>query len=127
MLSVEQIIEQKRLGQELGDREIRDLLRNLAAGNVTDAQLGGFTMAVCFNGMTGPEQTTLTIAMRDSGSVLQWNDLNGPVLDKHSTGGVGDWVSIALAPMVAAHIVAAVAVAVAVELAAAVRVLPTHH
>jgi thymidine phosphorylase len=53
-------------------------------------------------GMTHEEQTVLTLAMRDSGSVLHWADMNGPVLDKHSTGGVGDGVSLILAPMVAA-------------------------
>ena len=69
---------------------------------MTDAQAGAFAMAVCVNGMTGAERVALTLAMRDSGTVLAWADLNGPVLDKHSTGGVGDSVSLLLAPALAA-------------------------
>ena len=59
-------------------------------------------MAIFFSGMTRDEAVALTLAMRDSGMVLDWSDLDGPVLDKHSTGGVGDNVSLILAPAVAA-------------------------
>ena len=73
----------------------------LASGAVSDAQAGAFAMAVCLNGLGPKGRVALTEGMRDSGDVLTW-DLNGPVLDKHSTGGVGDCVSLILAPMLAA-------------------------
>jgi len=75
--------------------------RGLADGTVSDAQAGAFAMAVLLKGL-GPEgRAALTLAMRDSGAVLGW-DLDGPVIDKHSTGGVGDCVSLVLAPALAA-------------------------
>ena len=102
MFKPREFVDQKRRGLTLDDAEIRGFVQGVADGSVTDAQLGGFTMAVRFQGMNQREQTVLTLAMRDSGSVLSWKGLDGPVLDKHSTGGVGDGVSLALAPMVAA-------------------------
>ncbi|MBN9249391.1 MAG: thymidine phosphorylase, partial [Mesorhizobium sp.] len=74
----------------------------LTSGAVTDGQAAAFAMAVFFNGMNRDEVVALTLAMRDSGDVLDWSDLPGPVSDKHSTGGVGDNVSLMLAPIVAA-------------------------
>jgi thymidine phosphorylase len=73
----------------------------LADGRVSDAQAGAFAMGVCQVGLSDVGRVALTLAMRDSGHVLTW-DLNGPVLDKHSTGGVGDCVSLILAPALAA-------------------------
>ncbi|WP_296425230.1 thymidine phosphorylase [Yoonia sp.] len=73
----------------------------LATGDVTDAQAGAFAMAVCLNGLSDNGRVALTTGMRDSGDVLSWT-LPGPVLDKHSTGGVGDCVSLILAPALAA-------------------------
>tara|TARA_R110000764_G_scaffold60951_2_gene130404 strand:- start:4466 stop:5782 length:1317 start_codon:yes stop_codon:yes gene_type:complete len=88
-----------------GDTPPRDALawfaQGLADGAVSDAQAGAFAMAVCLNGLSDEGRVALTLAMRDSGQVLNW-DLNGPVLDKHSTGGVGDCVSLVLAPALAA-------------------------
>jgi thymidine phosphorylase len=75
--------------------------RGLASGAVTDAQAGAFAMAVCLRGLGEAGRVALTRAMRDSGQVLHW-DLPGPVLDKHSTGGIGDCVSLLLAPALAA-------------------------
>ena len=75
--------------------------RGLASGEVTDAQAGAFAMAIRLNGLDGPARVALTRAMRDSGQVLQW-DMPGPVVDKHSTGGLGDSVSLLLAPALAA-------------------------
>lgn len=83
------------------EQELRWYARGLANGDVTDAQAGAFAMAVLLNGLTEPAKVALTLAMRDSGQVLDW-DLPGPVLDKHSTGGVGDTVSLLLAPALAA-------------------------
>lgn len=73
----------------------------LASGAMSDAQAGAFAMAVITRGLSTPARVALTEAMRDSGVVLSW-DLPGPVVDKHSTGGVGDCVSLLLAPMLAA-------------------------
>jgi thymidine phosphorylase len=73
----------------------------LASGEVTDAQAGAFAMAVLLNGLSDKERVDLTLAMRDSGQVLEWN-LPGPVIDKHSTGGIGDCTSLLLAPALAA-------------------------
>ena len=69
---------------------------------VSEGQVAAFAMAVFFNGMSRDEAVALTLAMRNSGGVLDWSDLPGPVTDKHSTGGVGDNVSLMLAPIVAA-------------------------
>ena len=101
MFRPETVIDLKRQSQELSAELIGQFVEVISSGVVTDAQLGGFTMAVRFNGMSPNERTAITLAMRDSGSVLKW-DLDGPVLDKHSTGGVGDGVSLMLAPMIAA-------------------------
>ena len=81
--------------------EIRWFADGLATGAVSDAQTGAFAMAVCQAGLSDEGQVALTLAMRDSGEVLKW-DMPAPVVDKHSTGGVGDCVSLLLAPMLAA-------------------------
>ena len=81
--------------------ELAWFAQGLATGTVTDAQAGAFAMAVCLRGLGEAGRVALTRAMRDSGRVLRW-DMPGPVLDKHSTGGVGDCVSLLLAPALAA-------------------------
>jgi thymidine phosphorylase len=96
----QEIIRKKRDGQALSDEEIRFLVRGITDGSVSEAQVSAFAMAVFFQGMSEAEKVTLTRAMTGSGTVLKWDI--GPVLDKHSTGGVGDKVSLMLAPMVAA-------------------------
>ncbi len=102
MLLPEEFIKAKRDGQELTDEAIKSFVNGIAGGQVSDAQIGAFSMAVYFQSMSMAEQTALTLAMRDTGHCLHWTDLDGPVLDKHSTGGVGDLVSLVMAPMVAA-------------------------
>ncbi|MFZ6757347.1 thymidine phosphorylase [Undibacterium sp. Ji50W] len=104
MLLAQELIRQKRAGQALDQSQIQALVAGMVDGSVSDAQLGAFCMATCFQGMTAAEGAALTLAMRDSGTVLRWDDLDlpGPVVDKHSTGGVGDLVSLVLAPMVVA-------------------------
>lgn len=80
--------------------ELRWFAQGLADGGVSDAQAGAFAMAVCMGGLGARGRADLTVAMRDSGDVLSW-DVDGPVIDKHSTGGVGDCVSLVLAPALA--------------------------
>ena len=101
-MSTPEIIRRKRDGQPLEPEDIAEFIRGVAENKVEDAQLGAFLMAVYLQGMTDGEQAALTRAMRDSGETLCWQALDGPVLDKHSTGGVGDLVSLVLAPLVAA-------------------------
>lgn len=95
------IITKKRDGAILSDEEVQWFARGLADNSISDAQVGAFAMAVLLQGMVESERVALTLAMRDSGDVQQW-DLSGPILDKHSTGGVGDNVSLMLAPALAA-------------------------
>ncbi len=89
-----------RRGQTPSAEELAWFAEGLADGRVSDAQAGAFAMAVCMGSLGEAGRTALTLAMRDSGDVLSWN-LDGPVIDKHSTGGVGDCVSLILAPALA--------------------------
>lgn len=96
------LIAKKRDGEQLSTEQIRDLVSGVVDKTLGDAQLGAFLMAVCCNGMTSEETAALTLAMRDSGRVLRHDHVHKRKIDKHSTGGVGDKVSLLLAPMVAA-------------------------
>lgn len=98
----QEIIRRKRDGAVLSREEIAFMVEGLTAGSVTEGQVAAFAMATFFRGMTIEERVALTLAMRDSGTVLDWSDLPGPALDKHSTGGIGDTVSLMLAPAIAA-------------------------
>lgn len=95
------LISKIRRKEAVEPAELQWFTKGLADGSVSDAQAGAFAMAVCLNGLGEAGRIALTAGMRDSGDVLTW-DLGGPVLDKHSTGGVGDCVSLILAPMLAA-------------------------
>jgi thymidine phosphorylase len=95
------IIARLRDGLHPTSDELNWFARGLASGEVTDAQAGAFAMAACIRGLGVAGRVALTRAMRDSGTILDW-DLPGPVLDKHSTGGVGDCTSLLLAPALAA-------------------------
>jgi thymidine phosphorylase len=105
---IPELIRKKRDGGELSAVEIEEFVAGITDGGVTDAQVGAMAMAIVWRGMSGPERVALTGAMMRSGDVLEWHDpasgfaLDRPVLDKHSTGGVGDKVSLLLAPIVAA-------------------------
>jgi thymidine phosphorylase len=101
---VPELIRRKREGHELTEEEVHHLVRGIADGSVSDAQIGALAMAIVLRGMTREERIALTAAKTRSGEVLDWSDagLPGPALDKHSTGGVGDKVSLLLAPIVAA-------------------------
>ena len=98
----QELILKKREGLSLSSEEIVAFVAGICDRTVTDAQIAALAMATWFRGMSPQEQMALTLAIRDSGAVLQWPDLNGPVVDKHSTGGVGDLVSLILAPLLAA-------------------------
>jgi thymidine phosphorylase len=98
----QEVIRAKRDGAMLPDADIAAFIAGLTTGAVSEGQAAAFAMAVFFRDMTMPERVALTKAMRDSGTVLAWDDLPGPALDKHSTGGVGDTVSLMLGPAVAA-------------------------
>src|SRR6185295_11764923 len=99
-----ELIRRKRDGATLSEPEIAALVAGIVSGAVSDAQIAAFAMAVYFRGMTRAECAALTRAMTHSGTVLRWaaGELGGPILDKHSTGGIGDKVSLILAPVVAA-------------------------
>jgi thymidine phosphorylase len=98
----QEIIRKKRDGGALTAEDIGFIVGGLTDGSVTEGQVAAFAMAVFFRGMKVSERIALTLAMRDSGEVLAWSGLDGPVVDKHSTGGVGDNVSLMLAPALAA-------------------------
>jgi thymidine phosphorylase len=101
---IAELIRRKRDGGELTAEEIEFLVTGITDGSVSDAQVGALAMAILLQGMTSDERIALTGAKTRSGDVLDWSDadLPGPALDKHSTGGVGDKVSLLLAPIVAA-------------------------
>ena len=104
ILLPQEIIRRKRDGAVLSRAEIEFFVHGITDGSVSEGQVAAFAMAVFFKDMTMDERVALTLAMRDSGQVLEWRslDLLGPVMDKHSTGGVGDVVSLLLGPMIAA-------------------------
>jgi thymidine phosphorylase len=97
-----EIIRRKRDGGTLGGEELAFVVEGITRDTASEGQIAAFAMAVLFRGMTRDEAAAFTLALRDSGEVLDWSDLPGPVTDKHSTGGVGDNVSLMLAPIVAA-------------------------
>jgi thymidine phosphorylase len=97
-----ELLRDKRDGRTLTPDELRWIASGIGDGTLSDAQCAAFAMAVFFRGLDTTELPAFTLGMRDSGTVLDWSDVDKPVLDKHSTGGVGDKVSLILAPLVAA-------------------------
>ncbi len=104
MFLPQETIRKKRDKIALSKEEIQDFIAGVTNNSVSEAQIAALTMAVFLNDMTREECVHLTLAMRDSGQVMEWKSLNlpGPVIDKHSTGGVGDTVSLMLGPLFAA-------------------------
>ncbi|OAT33253.1 thymidine phosphorylase [Proteus myxofaciens] len=104
MFLAQEIIRKKRDGHPLSEEEIRFFINGVRDNTVSEGQIAALAMTIYFHDMTMPERVALTLAMRDSGTVLNWKslNLNGPIVDKHSTGGVGDVTSLMLGPMVAA-------------------------
>ena len=101
MTDARSVLSRLRHGLPLTPDHLTWVAGALADGELSDAQAGAFAMGVCTRGLDEPERVALTLAMRDSGRVFDWA-LDGPVLDKHSTGGIGDCVSLVLAPALAA-------------------------
>ncbi|WP_028870095.1 thymidine phosphorylase [Psychromonas arctica] len=104
MFLPQEIIRKKRDGQTLSTEEINFFIQGVANDTISESQIGAFAMTIFFNEMDMSERIALTCAMRDSGMVMNWDHMNfgGPIVDKHSTGGVGDVTSLMLGPMVAA-------------------------
>lgn len=98
----QEIIRKKRSGETLTPEEISFFVKGITSGEIADSQTAALTMAIFLNGFNREETILLTLNMRDSGDVLNWQGLPGPTVDKHSSGGVGDKISLMLAPMVAA-------------------------
>ncbi|WP_108471175.1 thymidine phosphorylase [Rhodanobacter thiooxydans] len=96
------LIRCKRDGGELDASALRAVAQGIGDGSWSEGQVAAFAMAVAWRGMSTLECRQFTLALRDSGQCLRWDDLPGPTLDKHSTGGVGDGVSLLLAPLLAA-------------------------
>jgi thymidine phosphorylase len=97
----QEIIRRKRDGQVLSEQEIALMVTGLVDGSISEGQAAAFAMAIYFQGMELSERVALTTTMMNSGRVMTWEELDAPVVDKHSTGGVGDTVSLMLAPIVA--------------------------
>src|SRR5204862_5868419 len=93
------LIESKRDGKALNAGQLREIVSAVVAGEIPDYQLASFLMAVFFRGLSTAETTALTLAMRNSGEVLRFPKDERLLVDKHSTGGVGDKVSLPLAPL----------------------------
>ena len=93
------LIESKRDGNSLSAAQLHDIVSGCVSGKIPDYQLASFLMAVFFRGLNTAETTAFTLAMRDSGDVLKFPKDKRPLVDKHSTGGVGDKVSLPLAPL----------------------------
>lgn len=100
-MEIVDLINKKKYGGELTKEEISFIIKGYTEGSIPDYQMSAFLMAVLFRGMSDDESTDLALAMRDSGEVLDLSDIQGIKVDKHSTGGVGDKVTLVLGPLVA--------------------------
>ena len=101
-MDILKILDKKREGKELEKEEIEFFVENYTNGTIPDYQAAALIMAICINGMTADEILSLTMAMANSGDILDLKDISKNIVDKHSTGGVGDKVTIILAPIIAA-------------------------
>ncbi|KLN61390.1 thymidine phosphorylase [Kiloniella spongiae] len=104
MFLPQEVIRKKREGQELSNDEIAYFVKGITSGEMSDSQIAALAMAVFFQGMSNAETVSLTQSMTNSGDTIGWSELRdlGPVLDKHSTGGVGDKLSLMIAPIISA-------------------------
>ena len=102
MIAAKLILDKKREGHALGSAEIREFVEGFTRGEIPDYQMSALAMAICCRGMTDRETADLTDAMMRSGVMLDWKELDRPTADKHSTGGVGDKLSLVIQPLAAA-------------------------
>ena len=100
-MDILKILDKKREGKELEKKEIEFFVENYTNGTIPDYQAAALIMAICINGMTADEILSLTMAMANSGDILDLKDISKNIVDKHSTGGVGDKVTIILMPIIA--------------------------
>ncbi len=96
------LIHNKKSGRELSDMDIQNMIHGYCDGSIPDYQMSAMLMAICFNGLSDRELTTLTLAMRDSGQINDLTSIPGIKVDKHSTGGVGDKTTLIIGPIAAA-------------------------
>ena len=101
-MNIIDIIENKKNGYELTEEEIKYFIENYTNGEIPDYQAAALIMAICINGMTQDEILSLTMAMAKSGDVLDLSDISNHIVDKHSTGGVGDKITLIVMPIIAA-------------------------
>ena len=102
MIAAKLLLDKKREGHALGSAEIREFVEGYTKGEIPDYQMAALAMAICCKGMTPRETADLTDAMMRSGVTVDWSDLPRPTADKHSTGGVGDKLSLVIQPLAAA-------------------------
>ena len=102
MIATKLILDKKREGKALGSAEIREFIDGFTKGEIPDYQMSALAMAICCRGMNDRETADLTDAMMRSGTMLDWRDLKVPTADKHSTGGVGDKLSLVIQPLASA-------------------------
>ena len=102
MIAAKLLLDKKREGHALGSAEIREFVEGYTKGEIPDYQMAALAMAICCKGMTPRETADLTDAMMRSGVTVDWSDLSRPTADKHSTGGVGDKLSLVIQPLAAA-------------------------
>ena len=100
-MNIIDIIENKKNGYELTEEEIKYFIENYTNGEIPDYQAAALIMAICINGMTQDEILSLTMAMAKSGDVLDLSDISNHIVDKHSTGGVGDKITLIVMPIIA--------------------------
>ena len=95
------LIHDKKNGKELSDESIRDMIEGFTKGHIPDYQMSAMLMAICYEGLNDRELTTMTLAMRDSGTINDLSAIGGIKVDKHSTGGVGDKTTLIIGPIAA--------------------------
>lgn len=100
-MNIQDIIEKKRDGIELSKEEISYFIAEYTKGNITDYQAAALIMSIYINGLNKEETTSLTLEMANSGEILDLTELSETVIDKHSTGGVGDKITVILMPIIA--------------------------
>ncbi len=100
-MNIKEIIQRKRDRQELTKDEIAYFVDGYTKGEIEDYHIAALLMAIYLNGMTDRETANLTMAIANSGDIMDWHDIGNTIIDKHSTGGIGDKVTLILMPIIA--------------------------